>query len=221
MESVLDDVRPDTRTLWLQRGAIAIAVVLGVGGLTWFARSFFSAAGGPARQVARIAILPDTPPPPPPEERKPEPPKEEPKPVPMDQPKPVEAPTPPQESLKMEGPAGDGPSAFEAGTVRNDYTGGEPGPRLEDSRPKFAAFANDFAQQVREILLGRRLGAASVRVFVWLDPDGAVLRYETAGGELDREARRELDAALADLRRARSAPPAGMPMPVGLQITLR
>jgi protein TonB len=76
-----------------------------------------------ARQVAKITLLPDTPPPPPPPPPKepPPPPKAQPKEVKRDQPK-QEAP-PQAEQLKMEGTAGDGPSAFAAGTPTQDYTG--------------------------------------------------------------------------------------------------
>ena len=87
-------------------------------------------AEAPRRQVAKISILPDTPPPPPPppkEEKKPEPPKDEPKQVMREeQVKQVEAPKP-AEAIKMEGAAGDGPSAFAAGSVNRDYAGGAPG----------------------------------------------------------------------------------------------
>ena len=79
-----------------------------------------------ARQVAKISLLPDTPPPPPPP-----PPKEQP-PPPKDQQKEVtqqaRVDAPPQaETLKMEGPAGDAPSAFAAGTPTKEYTGQELG----------------------------------------------------------------------------------------------
>ena len=87
-----------------------------------------------ARQVAKITLLPDTPPPPPPPPPKEPPPpqKDQPKEVKLDQPK-QEAPPQEAQQLKMEGPAGDGPSAFAAGTPTQEYTGqqlggnGQPG----------------------------------------------------------------------------------------------
>ena len=70
------------------------------------------------KQTVAIKVLPDTPPPPPPKpEDKPPPPKEEPKQVmQMDAPK-VQTPQQAPAQLKMDGAAGDGPSAFAAGQV--------------------------------------------------------------------------------------------------------
>jgi protein TonB len=92
--------------------------------MVWGAMNFIHTSTSPKRQVARIMILPDTPPPPPPPEETRPPPKEvmtrE-----MNIPKPETPPAPAQ--LKMEGQAGDGPSAFASGDVKQDYIGGDIG----------------------------------------------------------------------------------------------
>ena len=104
---------------------LVFGALLAVG---WWYLSHMKGGEGPRRQVAKIALLPDTPPPPPPpkEEKKPEPPKDEPKQVVHDeQIKQAEAPKAP-EPIKMEGAAGEGSSAFAAGGVKNEYSGGTP-----------------------------------------------------------------------------------------------
>ena len=100
---------------------ILVAIVLGlslIGLIGWGIKSLMGGKSDKPRKAPVVTLLPDKPPPPPPppkEEKKPEP-KEEKKDVKIEQPK--EAPQPAQnEPLKMEGAAGDGESAFGAGTV--------------------------------------------------------------------------------------------------------
>ena len=113
----------------IKRFIVPAVLVLALVGLGWFiAKQMGQGGSGPKKQTVKIAVLPDTPPPPPPppkEEKKPEPKPEENKPQPQEQ-KPVEAPPEPQQ-LKMEGAAGDGPSAFGAGNVSSEYRGGDVG----------------------------------------------------------------------------------------------
>lgn len=175
-------------------------------------------AEGPKRQVAKIAILPDTPPPPPPppkEEKKPEPPKEEPKQVMREEaPKPVEAPKP-AESIKMEGAAGNGPSAFGAGTVSKDYAGGTPG--TGSGGP--AGTASDRAQErfyantARQLLQGeieRHLKADAEQLTatfaIWLDKDGGIQRFELSPSGNDGNDT-ALRSALDETRRQFKLPP--------------
>jgi len=137
---------------------IVVAASLLLGLAVWWAAKHIK-PDAPKRQVAKISILPDTPPPPPPppkEEKKPEPLKDEPKQVMREeQIKPAEAPKP-AEALKMEGAAGDGPSAFAAGSVAKDYAGGAPmtggnsGPAgTASDRAQERFYANSARQQVR------------------------------------------------------------------------
>lgn len=173
----------------------------------------------PRRQVAKIAILPDTPPPPPPppkEEKKPEPPKDEPKQVMREeQLKPAEPPKP-AEALKMEGAAGDGPSAFAAGSVARDYAGGTPGTGAASGPAGTAADRAQerfYANNARQLLQGeieRHLKADAEQLTatfaIWLDKDGAIQRFELSpsGNDSNDGA---LRAALDETRRQLRLPP--------------
>ena len=160
-----------------------------------------------AHQVAKIALLPDTPPPPPP----PEQPKIQPREMKMqfDRPKQVAPPEPQQ--LKMEGQAGEGPSPFTAGDVKNDYIGGDVG------NGRYMPYIGHVAQTIQEALTRRKVKIANARILLWLNSDGAVQRIEVSGAGPDAE--RELRAAVTELGRGIDRPPQDMPMPMGLEIT--
>ena len=108
------------------------------------------------KQTAKVVLLPDTPPPPPPPPPKeaPPPPKDQQKEVNV-QPKQAE-PTPQQaEQLKMDGPAGDGPSAFAAGTITQDYSGqklGGDGSGGGIARAEFATYRTRLQRVLQEEL---------------------------------------------------------------------
>jgi protein TonB len=197
--------------LWPRRLVVGLAMLGFVSFVVWGGMNLSHGPAGPKRQVARIMILPETPPPPPPpEEHKPQP-KDEPK-------QQVEAPkqeTPPEpQPLKMEGQAGEGPSAFAAGEVKQDYIGGDIG---DGSR--YSAYVGRLEQRIQAELLRHKLRVENVRLFLWLLPDGSIQRISVAGG--DGEAERSVRTALAELNRVDEAPLADMPMPVGLQISAR
>lgn len=207
-------------------GVILLALMAG-GWLVY--KNLGGAAKGPRTQTVKIAVLPDTPPPPPPkEEKKPEPKPPENKPQPQDQPKPVEAPPEPQQ-LKMEGAAGDGPSAFAAGSVNSDYKGGAvmtggSGGTLSD---KLAAnsFGNAARRELNDYLNRdqnlRRGGDYKLPVSLWVRADGSIERFQLdeVSGNTDVDAR--LRQALAQFRGFRNPPPAGVPQPIRLQVTNR
>lgn len=197
---------------WQVRIAVALGLFGVVGLMAWAGFNLARHPGAPARQMARIALLPDTPPPPPP------PPPDRPKIEPKNemrqvQKQKIEAPPEPQQ-LKMEGQAGEGPSPFAAGEVKNDYIGGDIG-----NGAVYAAYAGRVAQVIQETLARRNLHNANARVLLWLRPDGAVQRYEIRGASGDLE--RQLRTALADINRVPEAPPGEMPMPLGLEISER
>lgn len=175
-------------------------------------------ADAPKRQVAKIAILPDTPPPPPPppkDEKKPEPPKDEPKQVMREeQIKQVEAPKP-AESIKMEGAAGDGPSAFSAGSVSKDYAGGAPvtgggGPAGTASDRAQERFYGNTARQMLQGEIEKHLKSdaevLTANFAIWLDKDGGIQRFELSptGNDSNDSA---LRAALDETRRLFKLPP--------------
>ena len=195
---------------------IVAAACLLLGLAVWWAVKSIKPEG-PRRLVAKFSILPDTPPPPPPppkEEKKPEPPKEDPKQVMREeQIKQAEAPKP-AEALKMEGAAGDGPSAFAAGSVAKDYAGGAPttggGPA---GTPADRAQERFYANSARQLLQGeieRHLKAdadtLTATFAIWLASDGAIQRFElTPSGNDANDA--ALRAALDETRRQFKLPP--------------
>jgi protein TonB len=195
---------------WTQRMLIGATLALLAGAVVWGSMNLAHNAGPPKRQVARIMVLPDTPPPPPPpEEKKPPPPKEERMSQQVTVPKPE--PTPAPQQLKMEGQAGEGPSAFAAGEVKQDYIGGDIG-----NGSRYAAYVGRVEQRVQLELTRRKVHPSSVKVFLWLAPDGSIQRYTVEGGDPDTE--RSVRAALADISRLDEAPLADMPMPIGLRV---
>jgi periplasmic protein TonB len=195
---------------WFGRVAIGIGMLLFVGAVVWGGMNLIHTPSAPKRQVARIMVLPDTPPPPPPPpEEKPPPPKQEQPRQQIETPKPETPPEPQQ--LKMEGQAGDGPSAFAAGDVKQEYIGGDIG-----NGSRYAAYVGRVEQRVQLELTRRKVHASSVKVFLWLTPDGTIQRYKVDGGDPDTE--RSVRSALGDLNRFDEAPLADMPMPIGLRI---
>ena len=184
-----------------------------MGLVAWAGFNLSRSGTGIQHQVAKVRLLPNLPPPPPPS-----PPREQPKIDPkkeirqkIDQPKLIAPPEPQQ--LKMEGQAGEGPSPFAAGEVKNDYIGGDIG------NGRFAPYVGRVAQLIQDALTRRRAKIANARVLLWLNDDGAVERFQLSGAGPDTE--RELRAALAEMGRLPEKPPQGMPMPVGLEITVR
>jgi protein TonB len=194
--------------LWLRRFGIGVGMMLIVGAVVWAGMNLSHGPASPKRQIAKIMILPDTlPPPPPPEEKRP-PQEVQPK-------QQVETPkqeTPPEpQPLKMEGQAGEGPSPFAAGEVKNDYIGGDIG-----NGSRYAAYVGRLEQRIQVELTRHNIHASSVKLFIWVGSDGSIQRYTVEGGDSDTE--KSVRLALADLKRVDEVPLADMPMPVGLRI---
>ena len=220
---------------WLLRGLIAVVVIALLLGLALWLKSML---GGPAlakRQVAKISILPDTPPPPPPppkEEKKPEPPKAEPKQVVREEQIKRDVPKPANEPIKMEGQAGDGPSAFSAGTVNNEYKGGVPviGAASSAAGSNAAERAQErfYANAVRQLLhaeieknLRSEAGELVATFSVWIEPDGSIRRFDlTPTGNAARDT--DLRAAFDQTTRRLQLPsPNGLPQPMRFKLTVR
>ena len=210
-----------------------IALVLGlvaVMALIWWGFSQIKfETKSPKRQMVKIT-LPDAPPPPPPkvEEKKPEP-KQEDKPQPQMESKPMDTPEKPAESLKMEGAAGNGPSAFSAGSVNQDYNGGKVvsggtttgGNGLD--RAKYQFYVNSAKQALKDAL-ERQLQTDEKRITVtfslWIAADGRVSRFEltpTGNDRADTDVRTAFDKATQDLK---LPAPADTPQPLRLRMTL-
>ncbi|MDC6170139.1 TonB C-terminal domain-containing protein [Paucibacter sp. XJ19-41] len=203
---------------WALRAAAALGLLLLAAGVYWLADNLKGGPEKPRRQVAKISILPDTPPPPPPppkEEKKPEPPKDEPKQLMRDEaPKPQDAPKPADAPLKMEGAAGDGPSAFAAGSVSREYqggpTGGGPaGGGTVADRAQERLYANSARQLLRDEIERHLRGEGeqmSASFAIWLKPDGVIERFELQPSG-DAAADAALQAALSETSRALKLPP--------------
>ena len=230
-ETTLDatEARRNTRTVW----AVTVAAVLFLGLGALAVKAMVGKPTPPARQVARISVLPDTPPPPPPPKPdKPPEPKEAAKPAPREeQPRPVETPKPADAPLKMEGPTGSGPSAFEGGAVTQDYqggtvsgggVGGATGTQSDRALERF--YASTARQTLRDELDRRLQGESSAQdaVFsLWIAPDGAIRRYELApsgNDKFDGELRAALDDAV---RAVRLPPPPAIVQPMRFRLSLR
>jgi periplasmic protein TonB len=204
-------------------------MVLVLAAVAWL---IYSNLGGsskkPARQTVKIAVLPDTPPPPPPppkEEKKPEPEQKQDKPQ-QEQPKQVEAPVEPQQ-LKMEGPAGDGPSAFSSGSITSDYKGGDVGTGTGTgavvNRMQFAFFSGQLQKHIQAALARNqniKLGDYRLPVQVWLSPTGEFQRVELLGSSGDPKTDEALTQAFKQLPPVRDMP-ADLPQPIKLRITNR
>src|SRR6202050_3588764 len=160
--------------MWRRRILIGLSMLGFVGAVVWGGINLSHGPSGPKRQIARIMILPDTPPPPPPPEVK-IPPKEEQPEHQIEQPKQETPPEP--EQLKMEGQAGEGPSAFAAGEVKQDYIGGDIG-----NGSRYAAYVDRVEQRIQLELTRHKVRANSVKVFLWLMPDGSLQPCTVEGG---------------------------------------
>lgn len=229
-----NSMAPTSGRTWLMRIVVALALVGFVAGLTVLARTMLSKPDAPKRQVAKIAILPDTPPPPPPPPPREEPPKptprDEPKPVQQEQPKPADAP-PPQAPIKMEGAAGSGDSMFAAGTVTQDYKGGPPqvgtpasaaGTGSDRALERF--YANSARQLLRDEIernLRQDAGELTATFALWVESDGRIRRFELVpSGDSTRD--ESLQQALDGTSRALKLPPPGaLTQPMRFRLTVR
>jgi membrane protein involved in colicin uptake len=182
--------------------------------------------GAPQKKhVTTVKLIPDTPPPPPPPPPKEQPKeqvKEQPKEIKVEQPKPAE--TPPAETLKMEGPAGDGPSPFQAGAVSNDYKGGDVKTIGSDGGAKFNWYAGLVKSQIEATIEKEKkltVGQYKLVVSVWLKPNGDLDRLDLVQSDASPEIEQTLKSALENMPPMREAPPQDMPQPIKLRISAR
>jgi protein TonB len=207
-----------------------MAVVMIVGGWLIYKSLGSSSGHEPKRQTVKIAVLPDTPPPPPPppKEKPPEPKEQDNKPQPQEQQKPQEAP-PEAQQLKMDGPAGDGPSAFAAGSVNSEYKGGEIGSGSGGGsvadRMASMSYGNAASRALNEHLNRdqalRKAGDYKIAIKVWVQADGGLERFELTGSTGDTNTDELVRKALQQFRGFRNAPPSNLPQPIRLQLTNR
>ena len=206
---------------WVSIVVIAVLGAAVVALVTWGIMTLMGGKSGKPRKPPVVTLLPDKPPPPPPppkEEKKPEPPKEN-KDVKMEPPK--ETPQPAQnEPLKMEGAAGDGDSAFGAGTVGREYAGGNIGA----TGAAQGMYAGRLQRHLQEQLSrNRKLKESDYRVTVrvWLRRDGSVEKADLAQSTGNSGLDDLLREALLQVAAMREAPPENMPQPIRIRITAR
>jgi periplasmic protein TonB len=217
----------DKRKHLLMGVGIFLAVAL-LGGAMYYMLSGKSSSG--VKRPPKITLMPTTPPPPPPkEEKKPEPPKEqkEIKDVPQAPPKDA-PPAPPSQDLKMDGPAGDGPSAFSSGKITNEDlskvgTGGGSG-GIEPPKGLFNPF-NNYSTQIKGELqryLNKnkdlKQQAYKIKVDVWVNASGAVFKHKLLGSTGDADMDEAINQAIKQMEAFSSPPPDNMPMPINLRL---
>jgi TonB family protein len=216
----------------------ALAVGGGVAVLALAAALVWSVIGKKSKappKPPKIALLaPDTPPPPPPPppkfEKKPDPPKEQ-KEMKVEQPVQQKVEQAPSPELKMDGPAGDGPSAFAAGAITSEDLskvgsgkGGPGGPAAGGMFSPFNGYANLLKGELQRYLgkqaaLKRRQYVVDVEV--WVSADGKLQRFELLGSAGDGDIDAALRAAITALPAFSQAPPSNMPQPIRLRVRTR
>lgn len=227
-----DSMEPGTWTGRLLKIGGTLLLVAALGFAALYLRKLVGEDSAPKRQISKISILPDTPPPPPPPPKDLKPPPDAPnKPLP-DAPllKPAEVQQPPNAPIKMEGAAGDGPSAFAAGKVNSEYNGGavstgaaQTGTASDRAQERF--YANTARQLLRDAIeksLKSEATQATAEFSVWIARDGGISRFElkaTGDAKLDAE----LNAALDDTTRSLKlpAPPAAAAQPMKFRLNVR
>lgn len=211
--------------VWLKRIAmilVVIAVLVGIGyGLKGLLKGGEVKKQGPTK--IQLKDLPPPPPPPPPKEPPKEQPKDQPKETPKEpEPKPVDAP-PPTDTIKMDGPAGDGPSQFGAGAVTNENKSGQTGPTIgKPSAAQFYSYTNKIKSRIEDALNSDKdLYSANYRVevYIWLTPDGHIEKIELHKPSGVATTDELIRLALATVKSVGDSPPQDMPQPVKLRIT--
>jgi len=172
------------------------------------------------KKPPQISLIPTTPPPPPPpkEEKKP-PPKEQKEVKVAQQTEQKQAPPDPQ--LKMEGVAGDGPSAFASGKVTSEDLSKLGGGGKEGVFNPFNNYAGLMKAELQRQLTRRselRRRNYRIEIRVWVAADGAVKHSELLGTSGDAETDDSIRQALAVLPAFSEAPPPNMPQPIRLRI---
>lgn len=170
------------------------------------------------RKITKIKLKapPPPPPPPPPKEQPKQVKKQEKKQVKKTPPKPKPAPEP-QEQLKMEGPAGDGPSPFAAGEVTNEYQSGDLRTKIGGvSKAKFRWYTNKVSNEILEAIQSDeqlKYDKFELRLKVWLKHNGKIERFKVLRTTGSAERDRLIESVLNDLTSV-SAPPSGLGKPV-------
>ncbi|MBV8125336.1 MAG: hypothetical protein JO370_14825 [Paucibacter sp.] len=227
---------PSERTRLPRKLLVAVVVAAAVLGLLLagrYLRELLGKSEGPKKppKISLVAPPPPPPPPPPKFEKKPDPPKEQ-KEIKVPQPVPQQSPQPPAPSqdLKMDGPAGNGPSAFSSGGITSEDLshvgtgngGNGSGARTGMFNP-FTNYANLAKGELQRFLNKKdalKHRRYSLEVHLWMTASGSTInRVELVGGTGDAETDDVIRQILAALPPMSQPAPTDMPMPIRLRIT--
>lgn len=175
------------------------------------------------KKIQPITLLAPPPPPPPPPKVEPPPPEPEKVMEKLEEPEPDPEPLP---DVPDQQPAGD--TGLDAeGTAGSDAFGmvGRKGGKglLGGGNPN-AWYAGTIKSSLVDILSEHdelRKKSYSAVVKIWLNPDGAVSRFELAKGSNDPDIDKLLERLLAKFKKASEPPPPGMEQPIKFKISSR
>lgn len=208
-------------------GAVIIAALLLLGWGVWNQLS-----GKPHHFPTRlrIKVMEQTPPPPPrppPKfEKQPDISKEQNE-IKVEQPK--QAPPQTSPELKMEGPVGNGPSAFSAGKITsddlsklgtrgNEVNGGNEGNGRFNQFDNYANLLKEDMQRYLTKYKALQQRNYTVDVRIWVTGGGELKRFELIGSTGDSETDEAIKQAISSLSGFDQPPPANMPQPIWLRI---
>jgi periplasmic protein TonB len=232
-DPIFDEDEPSQISVWLKRIALALLGLLILVAIGYGIKKLTSGGDTPhKKKITTIALkdLPPPPPPPPPKEQPKEQPKDQPKEIKeVQQPKPVEA--PPAEVLKMDGPAGDAPSAFAAGNPTEEYKGENLAEKPSegktigsDSSAKYNWYKGVLKNQILDVLekeKNLKEGQYKMILMVWLKSNGVIDRVEVTDSDAEPELLQTVKTALDNMPAMSEALPEGMPQPIKLRFGAR
>lgn len=209
---------------------LTIAALLVLALMAYFVYKAVSGKPTGKPKAPKISLIPTAPPPPPPpppkEEKRPEPPKEQ-KEVKVEQLAPPKdaPPAPATPDLKMDGPAGDGPSAFNAGKITREDLGNvgksaSGGPVSGMFNP-FNNYATALKGELQRYLARNKellQRPYRVEVQLWVGPGGKVTRHEVIGSSGSSETDELIRQAIGKLGTFSQGPPERMPQPIRLRV---
>jgi protein TonB len=203
--------------------AIVICVIA-LALIAWGLHALMGTKSNTKQKQPKISLMAPPPPPPPPPpkfEKKIEPPKDV-KEVKIEQPTPKAEPPAPSPELKMDGPAGDGPSNFASGNITSEDLSkigqdkGVLGGNLNFNN--YSILLKSELQRYLNKNNSLRHRVYKVEVRVWLASDGAVKKSELVTGTGDDDTDNEIKQALVKVPTFPEPPPANMPQPIHIRI---
>lgn len=195
---------------WVPVAIAGAAILAALVGVWMWARHIMSEKPKQVRQVPQVVQLirppQDTPPPPPPP-----PPEKEEEPIPQDQPTPDQTPDAPSQQLGLDADASAGSDAFGLAARRGGADLVGTGTAIFGH---YTSLVKEAIQDVLEDEDSVRHGNYSVKVRLWVEPDGTVKRAELVQGTGKQDVDLAYSRALSRLRRLTEAPPLEMPQPM-------